>query len=363
MRTVQDDEIQQGLIPVISKLMLVIIVLVIGLIAMPIIFYYSGQGSKPGNKVNHADPSGPDVKNDLESYWTAPEVGSITDAGLKKQVEYGKELIAHTSKYLGPNGSVLKISNGLNCQNCHLQAGTAVFGNNFGSVASLYPKFRARSGTTENIYKRVNDCFERSLNGKAIDTAGKEMQAIVAYIKFLGTNVAKGKKAEGSGFKDLAFLDRAADPEKGLAIYTAKCQSCHQANGEGIFNVDKTEYTFPALWAKGSFNDGAGLNRISNFAKYVKYNMPQGTTFLNPQLTDEEAWDVSAYILSQRRPHINVPKDWPDKSKKPFDHPFGPYADSFSEKQHKFGPFKPIIEEQKKREEEGKSKSIVSLKK
>lgn len=97
------------------------------------------------------------------------------------------------------------------------------------------------------------------------------------------------------------------------------------------------------MWAKSSFNDGAGLNRISNFAKYVKYNMPQGTTYQNPQLSDEEAWDVSAYILPQPRPHFNVTKDWPDKSKKPFDHPFGPYADNLSEIQHKFGPFKPII--------------------
>ena len=358
----QDDRIQEGLLPVISKLILVIVVLVFGLIAMPVVFYYSNQPSKPKDKSSTSDAASTDVKKDGVAYWTAPEVGSITDVKLREQVEYGKELIAHTAKYLGPNGSVLKISNGMNCQNCHLQAGTAIFGNNYGSVASLYPKFRARSGTTENIYKRVNDCFERSLNGKAIDTAGKEMQAIVAYINFLGSNVEKGKKAEGSGFKDLAVLDRAADPEKGLTIYTAKCQSCHQANGEGVFNGDKTEYTFPALWGKRSFNDGAGLNRISNFAKYVKYNMPQGTTYQSPQLSDEEAWDVADYILSQKRQHINVPKDWPDKSKKPFDHPLGPYADNFTEAQHKFGPFKPIIDEKKKKEE-AKNKTTASVKK
>jgi thiosulfate dehydrogenase len=42
-----------------------------------------------------------------------------------------------------------------------------------------------------------------------------------------------------------------------------------------------------------------------------------------------------------------VPKDWPDISKKPIDHPFGPYADGFSEKQHKLGPFKLIAAIQK----------------
>lgn len=359
----EEDKIQQGLVRVINKLMFIVVILIIAVIAIPVVILQVNKPGKPADKIQAPDAAGTEVTKDAVAYWTAPDVSSIADAKQKEQAEYGKELIAHTAKYLGPNGSVLKISNGMNCQNCHLQAGTAVFGNNYGSVASLYPKFRARSGSVENIYKRVNDCFERSLNGKALDTASREMQAIVAYINFLGSNVEKGKKAEGSGFKDLAFLDRAADPGKGLAVYTAKCQSCHQANGEGVFNVDKTEYTFPALWGKGSFNDGAGLYRISNFAKYIKFNMPQGVTYQSPQLSDEEAWDVAAYVLTQQRPHISVPKDWPDKSKKPVDHPFGPYADAFTEKQHKLGPFKPIAEEQKKREEEAKAKTTAAIKK
>ncbi len=347
-----ENKIIHGLIAVINKMLFVIIVLVLTLILLPVIFYYDNKSEKTKTAV----AANTDTKKDTVSYWKAPDINSITDAKLKEQVVYGKELIAHTSKYLGPKGSVLQISNGMNCQNCHLQAGTVVWGNNYGSVASLYPKFRARSGMVENIYKRVNDCFERSLNGKALDTTGKEMLAIEAYIKFIGSNVAKGKKAEGSGFKDLAFIDRAADPGKGLTVFTAKCQSCHQQNGGGVFTVDSTEFQYPALWGKNSFNDGAGLYRISNFAKYVKYNMPQPTTYQNPQLTDEEAWDVAAFVLTQTRPHINRPKDWPDITKKPVDHPFGPYADKFSVKQHKYGPFKPIIEEQKKKEETPKQK-------
>ena len=348
------DKRTEGLVSVINKLLFVIVVLVIGIVAKPFILSYNNQSEK-----EKIAASVEIKKTDTTNYWAPPDISSITDVKQKAQVEYGKELIAHTAKYLGPNGSVIKITNGMNCQNCHLQAGTAVFGNNYGSVASLYPKFRARSGGIENIYKRVNDCIERSLNGKAIDTLGKEMQAIAAYINFVGSNVAKGKKAAGSGLKELAWLDRAADPEKGMAVYTTKCQSCHQANGEGVFAADKTEYTYPPLWGTNSFNDGAGLYRISSFAKYVKYNMPQGTTHQSPQLNDEEAWDVAAFVISQTRPHINVPKDWPDISKKPVDHPFGPYADAFTEKQHKYGPFKPIVEEQKKKEEAAKQKAAV----
>jgi thiosulfate dehydrogenase len=94
------------------------------------------------------------------------------------------------------------------------------------------------------------------------------------------------------------------------------------------------------------WDDGAGLYRISNFAKYVKYNMPLGATHTSPQLTDEEAWDIAAFANSQTRPHINIKKDWPKIEEKPFDHPFGPYVDGFSEKQHKYGPFQAIKEKQ-----------------
>ena len=338
------EKYSHQLIKIINKLMLIIVVLLAAVIAMPVLVYQSFQPKKESPEAINKQTlhSGSSTVSSVK-YWQALDVDTVKDEIKKSLLVYGRDLIASTAKYLGPNGSVMKISNGLNCQNCHLQAGTAVFGNNYGSVASLYPKYRARSGTSENIYKRVNDCFERSLNGKALDTNGKEMKAIVAYIHFIGSNVPKGKKAEGSGLKELAFLERAASATNGSTLYTAKCQSCHQANGEGVMLPDQSGYAYPPLWGKNSFNDGAGLNRISNFAKYIKYNMPQGATHTNPLLLDEEAWDIAAYVLMQQRPHLNTPKDWPDVTKKPVDHPFGPYADSFPELQHRIGPFKPIL--------------------
>jgi thiosulfate dehydrogenase len=76
--------------------------------------------------------------------------------------------------------------------------------------------------------------------------------------------------------------------------------------------------------------------------------MPFGTDYLHPRLKDGEAWDVAAYVNSQPRPHKDQSGDWADIGKKPVDFPFGPYADSFSEKQHKYGPFKPILEAREK---------------
>ncbi len=277
--------------------------------------------------------------NPLDSLWKAPDTLSIPKTKHGELVRYGRELIVHTAKYIGPKGSVKPISNGMNCQNCHLNAGTKPFGNNYGSVASMYPKFRARSGSLESIEKRVNDCIERSLNGQVIDSLSREMRAMVAYIQWVGKDVPKNKKAKGSGLINLKFLDRAADSIKGQGLYQQKCTSCHGQLGEGLKRIDGVEYLYPPLMGDNSFNVGAGLYRISNFAKYVYANMPLGSTFYEPQLTKEEAWDIAAYVISLPRPTKIFSHDWPKISTKPVDHPFGPYADSLSEKQHKFGPF------------------------
>jgi thiosulfate dehydrogenase len=280
--------------------------------------------------------------------WIAPDTSTILNEVNKDAIYYGYKLISNTAYYLGPKGKVTYMSNGMNCQNCHLNAGTKPFGNNYGGVASTYPKFRERSGSLENIYKRVNDCFERSLNGKTLDTLSTEMQAIVAYIKWLGKDVAKGEKPKGAGITELAYMKRAADPIRGKIIYMQKCKNCHTEMGEGKLTADGITYQYPPLWGAHSYNNGAGLYRLSRFAGYIKSNMPQGVTYDNPQLSDEEAWDVAAFVNSQARPEKDLSKDWPKISGKPVDNPFGPYADKFSEMQHKYGPFEPIAQAKKK---------------
>lgn len=275
-------------------------------------------------------------------FWKPADIEAISDESLKQLVVYGRELISQTAVYFGPKGRIAHSTNGMNCKNCHLDAGTRPWGNNYGSVFSTYPKYRARSGQIEDITKRVNDCFERSLNGKPLPVDGKEMQAIRAYIGYIGKDVAKGQKAKASGIYELPFLERAADPVLGKAVYAAKCQSCHQADGQGTLAADGIQYTYPPLWGDHSYNIGAGLFRLSRLAGYAKYNMPLGTTYPNAQLSDEEAWDVAAYINSQPRPGKDIRKDWPKPAEKPVDHPFGPYTDGFSEEQHKFGPFQAI---------------------
>lgn len=275
--------------------------------------------------------------------WHPPDTSQISFTPEGKLILYGRDLIANTAVYLGPKGSVATITNGMNCQNCHLDAGTKFFGNNYGGVYSTYPRFRERSGTVENIYKRVNDCIERSLNGtRGLDTSSLEMQAIKAYITWLGQNVPKGENPAGTGIMALPYPDRSADPAKGHRVYIQNCQRCHGANGEGILHAESTGYIYPPLWGDHSYTTAAGLFRITRFAGYVKYNMPFDAPHNVRAITDDEAWDVAAFVNSQPRPEKKYPQDWPNIAGKPIDHPFGPYADNFSETQHKYGPFEPI---------------------
>ncbi len=325
-----------------SFFLYILLVALVGL--MSFLVYNSFDYKKSTSADSSAVYVAPD--SNFTHLWTAPSEWRMMYLAPEEKdlVQYGKELIAHTSDYLGPKGSVKSISNGMNCQNCHLNAGTQPWGNNYFAVQSTYPKFRARSGAIEDQVKRVNDCFERSLNGQALPAESKEMRGILAYIKWLGTDIAKKEVPRGSGIFKLKGLKRAIDPTKGAEVYAAKCQSCHQADGGGVLADGGKSYTYPPLRGKNSYNHGAGLYRMSNFAGYVKYNMPLGATYDKPQLSDEEAWDLAAYVNSMPRPAKDLSKDWPDISGKPFDHPFGPYVDPFPESQHKYGPYKPIKE-------------------
>jgi thiosulfate dehydrogenase len=284
-----------------------------------------------------------DATTASKNHWIVPDTTELPNDDYGKLVKYGRALIVNTSYYFGPNGIIAHRSNGMNCQNCHLNAGTKPFGNNFSLTASGYPRFKDRSGTVENCVRKVQDCFERSMNGRPIDSTSREMKAFVAYLQWIGRNVKKGTKPEGSGIEELAFLDRAADTAKGRLVYVSKCQTCHQKNGGGVLNATKTGYTYPPLWGDHSYNIGASIYRLSKFAGYVKNNMPFGSDHKHEQLTNEQSWDVAAFVNSQPHPSKNTSGDWPKLTTKPYDCPFGPYADTqFTVSQRKYGPFGPI---------------------
>ncbi|MBK0379762.1 c-type cytochrome [Mucilaginibacter segetis] len=283
-----------------------------------------------------------------ETIWQAPDTSTIPAGKQGNMIRYGRELLAHTAKYFGPKGSIAQITNGMNCQNCHLDGGVRLFANNYAVFVVNYPKMSKRSGKVEPASERIAECFQRSLNGSVPDITSKEIKAMLAYMTWVGKDVKKGEKLFGHATEVLPYLSKPADPVKGRAVYVANCKSCHGNKGQGLPDADRKGYIYPPLWGEHSYNDGAGMGRIINFAGFVKNNMPYGSsTYRHPTLTNEEAWNVAAFVNSQPRPHIDQHNDWKKIADKPVDYPLGPYIDNFSEKQHKYGPFKPIIAAQK----------------
>ena len=260
--------------------------------------------------------------------------------------EYGKRLIAQTAELLGPHNpdpNVHFSGSGLNCGSCHLGTGMEPGTLNLLQATEHYPRFSPRVGGKTDIEDRVNECLTRSMNGRGLPANSPEMIAMASYIRSLGArNAAMGaslrKDKEPPAFKT---LDRAADLKAGKQLFGDRCAICHGSDGAGLLAAANPihGYVFPPLWGQESFNDGAGMHRVLTAAKFIKARMPLGKA----DLTDDEAFDVAAFINAQSRPHMaNLDRDFPDRTAKPVDAPYGPYADSFPIEQHQFGPFPPI---------------------
>lgn len=287
----------------------------------------------------------------VEGSWIVPDIDKLADDDWGRTVRYGRDLIAKTASLIGPEASdpALRFAgDNLNCQNCHLEAGTKEFGLPFVGVYADFPNYRDRSGTVGTVEDRIQGCMVRSMNGKLLPADGREMTAIVAYLKFLSGGRPVGAPTPGRGPGRMPELTRAADPMRGRNIYTQNCATCHGDHGQGhrADTVgDARGYAIPPLWGPDSFNDGAGMIRLINAANFIHNNMPNGTTWRAPALSTTDAWDVAAFIDSQPRPHkAQLDRDFPNRLRKPVDAPYGPYADSLDPEQHKFGPFQPIRE-------------------
>ncbi|HYC43329.1 MAG TPA: c-type cytochrome [Noviherbaspirillum sp.] len=288
------------------------------------------------------------------SNWQAPEIDKLPNDHYGKMVRQGKVLMEQTYKYLGPEAKDTTkrfAGNNLACVTCHIAAGTRHFGNPWVGTFVSFPQYRGREDTISTTEERINGCMERSMSGRRMPTDSEEMKAMVAYLHFLSSGIPVGAKMEGTGVPRLNLLDRAADPVAGQKVYATVCQACHGENGQGVRRGkpgDGEGYQFPPLWGPDSYNTGAGMYRNILAAGFIKGNMPSGVTHANMVLTDEQAFDVAAYINSQPRPvKANLEADFPARKNKPVDSAFPPYTPGFSPEQHKYGPWQPLLEARK----------------
>lgn len=275
---------------------------------------------------------------------------SPTQAPVAATEEYGRRLIEKTTAFLGPDVADPEMrytSSRLACASCHLSIGTEPGTLTLLQANDRYPRFSGRVNARTDLADRVNECMQRSLNGRPLRRDSVEMIAMVSYIRSLADlNAALGASARKAKEPPVFRTpDRAANLAAGRQVFEQRCIACHGSDGQGLrASTDPLQgYVFPPLWGPDSFNDGAGMNKIIDATNFIHSNMPDGTTWQNPTLSPEDAWDVAAYIDSQPRPAMaNLGRDFPNKLEKPVDTPYGPYADGFTAEQHKFGPFGPI---------------------
>ena len=232
-----------------------------------------------------------------------PAPTAIPNGPLGQAIRYGQQIVTDTRAT-----AKAYVGNGLRCANCHLDDGRAAYAAPLVGLTGLFPEYRSRRGSVESLEDRINDCFLRSMNGKALPANSREMIGLLAYIAWLSRGVPTGSEVEGRGFREI-HAPGPADASHGEVVYLAKCAACHGADGQGI-KTDPSNYAFPPLWGSQSFNVGAGMARLSVAAAFVKAKMPLGN---GGTLTDQEAYDVAAYFTTQPRPDFAGRKsDWPE---------------------------------------------------
>src|SRR5262249_33947848 len=185
-----------------------------------------------------------------------PDDRSIPDGPMGNAIRYGKKVLTQTQTY-----AAAYVGNGLNCSSCHLGGGTKAFAAPWAGLWGVFPEYRARNGKINALQDRVNDCFERSMNGKPLPFESEEMRGILAYVWWLSKDIPTGVEVRGRGFARVTAT-RTPDPNRGKTLYLEKCTACHGADGQGR-SGSNGEYLFPALWGPKSYNIGAGMARLN----------------------------------------------------------------------------------------------------
>lgn len=293
-------------------------------------------------------PKQDSLKKEIEVY-KQPDTSDIPKNKFGDAVKYGRSLMLNTAYYIGPKGiNGQYLGNAMNCTNCHQEAGTKPFAFSLMRSHESYPQYRAREGRVLTLAERVNNCIMRPHSGKPLPLDSREMVAFLSYLKWINSTLtANDKNKVGFENLELELPSIAGSPERGAKLYNEKCLRCHGSNGEGQMPNGAISYLYPPLWGKMAYQPGSSMHRVLKQARWLKANMPHDSAqWFKPVLSDLEAIDLASFInddLQHARPNPKT-LDYPFVAEKAIDYGVGPFADTFSANQHKFGPYKPIID-------------------
>lgn len=244
------------------------------------------------------EPSAPATTITAASFAPPPEK-SIPEGPQGEAIRRGQLLFTKTSSNAGDF-----VGNGMTCASCHLDSGRQPNAAPMWAAWVSYPAYRDKNKRINTMEDRIRECFLYSMNAPASKAGtpppyGHDIyRDLQSYFAWLATDAPWGQTLPGRGFKKLQMTSLGHDPARGAAVYAEKCASCHGAEGGGQPNTDGT-FTIPPLWGTRAYNWGAGMTRLSNAAGFIKVNMPLGE---GNTLTDQQAWDVAAYVNSRPRP-------------------------------------------------------------
>lgn len=207
-------------------------------------------------------------------------------------VALGERIFVHTQ-----DAAKDYVGNGLTCANCHLDRGRLANSAPMWAAYVLYPQYRSKNDKVNTMQERIEGCFQFSMNGTPPRPESEPMVALVSYFHWLATGAPVGTKMQGQGYPVLPKPERGPDRERGRELFARNCALCHGDDGQGRKAGDR--YVFPPLWGPDSYNWGAGMHRIPTAAGFIKANMPLGR---GGTLTDQEAWDVAAFVNGHPRP-------------------------------------------------------------
>lgn len=189
------------------------------------------------------------------------------------------------------------VGDSLNCSSCHMDHGRRADSAPMWAAYVAYPKYRDKNKKVNTLEERIQGCFRYSMNGTPPPADSPEMVALVTYFHWLATGLPVGITPKGAGYPKLPSPTHPADIQRGAKVFASNCALCHGDAGRGR-EADGVQ-VFPPLWGSKSFNWGAGMERVSTTAGFIKANMPYGA---GGTLSDQDAWDVAAFVVSHARP-------------------------------------------------------------